>query len=306
MANMPQSYLTAGTLCRLVSEQPREGGAVSRARRRAGAAKARGEHWVETRDEASRTGVAIGAWRRYQAVDGPLQSLALTTYILIAVVPAMLVVVEYLERRPAAFAHHLVTEYDLSKPTAALVRSVLVEDSSHHLGSALFAIAGALFFGLNFGKVIQLVHLRAWRIELPSKSRDQLRFAYVLLGLYGLLLLLFAQEAVFRHRVSWAGFALSPLWVVLLVGYFAWAPWLLTHRLLGWRELLPGAALTALGLVVLMVISAFVMEHWLNLYAKDYGGFGVVMAIYFWIALSSAVIVWSAALGPALAVRRAT
>ncbi len=284
----------------------RTSAAVLRARERADAARARGEEWVESRDEHSRTGVAIGAWRRYKDVDGPLQSLALTTYILIAVVPALLVVVEYIETRPAAFATHLVSEYDLSKPTATLVRSVLVEDSSHKLGSALFAIAGALFFGLNFGKVIQLVHIRAWRLELRPRAGDQARYAYVLLALYGLLLLLFGQEALFRHRVSWAGWALSPVWVLLLVVYFAWAPWLLTHRRLGRRDLLPGAALTALGVVVLMAVSAFVMEHWLNLYARDYGGFGVVMAIYFWIALSSAVIVWSAALGPALAVRRST
>ena len=62
--------------------------------------------------------------------------------------------------------------------------------------------------------------------------------------------------------------------------------------------------LTGLGLVLLMLISSFVMEHWLNFYARDYGGFGVVMAIFFWIALGSSLIVWSAALGPALAVRR--
>jgi membrane protein len=268
--------------------------------------RARGEEWVASQDEHSRKGVAISAWQRYKAVDGPLQSLALTTYILIAVVPAMLVVVEYLERRPAAFARHLVAEYDLSKPTAVLVRSVLVEDSSHHFGSAVFAIVGALIFGLNFGKVIQLVHVRAWRIELTSKGGDQPRYAYVLLALYGLLLLLFAQEVAFGHRVSWAGWALSPLWVALLVLYFTWAPWLLTHRQLTWRELLPGAVLTALGLVILMAVSAFVMERWINLYSKDYGGLGVVMAIFSWIALSSAVIVWAAALGPALAVRRAS
>ena len=54
-----------------------------------------------------------------------------------------------------------------------------------------------------------------------------------------------------------------------------------------------------------MWISRYVMEFWVNLYARDYGGFGVVMAIFFWIAFSSAVIVAAAALGPALAERRA-
>jgi uncharacterized BrkB/YihY/UPF0761 family membrane protein len=41
-----------------------------------------------------------------------------------------------------------------------------------------------------------------------------------------------------------------------------------------------------------------------DFYAKDYGGLGVVLAIYFWIAFSSAIIVWAASLSPALAERR--
>jgi len=46
------------------------------------------------------------------------------------------------------------------------------------------------------------------------------------------------------------------------------------------------------------------MQFWVDLYARDYGGFGVVLAIYFWIAFSSAVIVGAASLSPALAARR--
>ena len=38
--------------------------------------------------------------------------------------------------------------------------------------------------------------------------------------------------------------------------------------------------------------------------ARDYGGLGVVLAIYFWIAICSGIIVWAAALSPALAERR--
>jgi uncharacterized BrkB/YihY/UPF0761 family membrane protein len=53
-----------------------------------------------------------------------------------------------------------------------------------------------------------------------------------------------------------------------------------------------------------MVVSRFVMQYWVDLYARDYGGLGVVLAIYFWIAFSSAVIVGAASLSPALAERR--
>jgi uncharacterized BrkB/YihY/UPF0761 family membrane protein len=78
----------------------------------------------------------------------------------------------------------------------------------------------------------------------------------------------------------------------------------LTHRRIASRDLLPGAVLTALGLVALMVVSRYVMQFWVDLYARDYGGLGVVLALYFWIAISSGIIVWAASLSPALAERR--
>jgi len=53
-----------------------------------------------------------------------------------------------------------------------------------------------------------------------------------------------------------------------------------------------------------MLVSRYVMQFWIDLYARDYGGLGVVLAIYFWIAFSSALIVWTASLAPALAERR--
>src|SRR5262245_34352502 len=79
---------------------------------------------------------------------------------------------------------------------------------------------------------------------------------------------------------------------------------LLTHKQIARRDLVPGAVLTAVGLVVLMLVSRYVMQFWVDLYARDYGGLGVIMAVYFWLALSSAAIVWAASIAPALAERR--
>jgi membrane protein len=279
-------------------------GTLGGARARVEAVTRRAREWADRQDPGSLPGLAIAAWRRFDAVDGPLQSALLSLYILVAVVPALLVMDEYLETNPAALARHMAHHYGLSAPTASLVRGVLIHDRAHELGSALFAIAGALFFGLGFGRVLQLVHARAWRIALPSRQTDQARYAVVLLGLYGLILLLLVQLTELAGGPSWTRFALTPGWVALLVVYFAWATRVLTHKLIGWRDLLPGAALTASGLVILMWISRFVMESWVNFYARDYGGFGVVMAIFFWIAFSAAVIVAAASLGPPLAERR--
>jgi membrane protein len=273
-------------------------------RARAAAVSRRGREWVDRQDPGSFTGVAIDAWRRYRTVDGPLQSALLSLYVLVAVIPALLVMEEYLESDPAALANHLARHYGLSAPTADLLHSVLVQDRTHELGSALFAVAGALFFGLGFGRVLQLVHARAWRISLQPRSVDYALYAAALVSVYGLILLLLVQLKELKGSASWVGIALALGWVGLLVLFFVLAPWLLTHKMISRRDLLPGAALTALGLVLLMVISSFVMEFWVNLYARDYGGLGVVLAIYFWIAFSSAVIVGAASLSPALAERR--
>lgn len=287
-----------------MSEPPRDPGLLSRTRRRVGAASQRGQAWVERQDPGSRTGVAINAWRRYQAVDGPLQSALLSLYVLVAVLPALLVMEAYLDAHPAALANHLVHHYGLSGSTASLLRGVLSQDRKHELAAALLAIASALFFGLGFGRVLQLVHTRAWQLPLPRKQTDQALYALVLLGFYGLILLLLVQLKELSGSPSWVGMTLAVGWVALLVVFFVWAPWLLTHKLISARDLLPGAVLTAIGLVVLMLVSSFVMEFWVDLYARDYGGFGVVLAIYFWIAFSSAVIVAGASLSPALSKRR--
>jgi membrane protein len=266
--------------------------------------RAQAAAWVERQGPGSRTGVAIGAWRRYRAVDGPLQSALLSLYVLVAVIPALLVLEEYLDPHPAALAHRLVDHYGLNGPTSQLVLSVLVEGRTHELGSALLAIASALFFGLGFGRVLQLVHARAWSLSLPARQSDQALYGIVLLAVYGLIFLLLVQLTELKGAPSWVGKVLGLGWVGLLVVFFVWSPRLLTHKRLSRRDLLPGAVLTAVGLVVLMLLSSFVMGFWVDLYARDYGGLGVVLALYFWIALSSAVIVWAASLSPALVERR--
>jgi len=265
----------------------------------------RGQDWVERQDPSTRPGVAIEAWRRYRAVDGPLQTALLSIYILVAVLPALLVMEEYLDPHPNALANQIVHHYQLNASTSQLIHNVLGAGRSHELGSALFAIVGALVFGIGFGRVLQLVHARAWRLELKTGIPDQIGYGAVLAGLYGLLMLLLLQlNEIGAGSTAVVQVVLGLGWVGFLALFFVVAPWLLTHKQVSRRDLLPGAVLTALALVVLMVVSNFVMQFWVDLYARDYGGFGVVLAIYFWIAFSSAVIVGAASLSPALAARR--
>jgi hypothetical protein len=97
----------------------------------------RGNAWIERQDPASPQGVAIGAWRHYRAIEGPLQSALLSLYVLVAVLPALLVMEEYLEARPAALANHLIHHYGLNASTAELLRNVLVQDRTRERCSSV-------------------------------------------------------------------------------------------------------------------------------------------------------------------------
>lgn len=248
--------------------------------------------------------MGLNAWRHYREVDGPLQTALLSLYVLVAVVPALLVLEAFLDPHPNALAHSIVHHYRLNAPTATLLNGVLGEGRTHELGSALLAIASALFFGLGFGKVLQLVHVRAWRLAFRPRASDQVLYGLVLLVLYGMIFVLLLQLSELSGEPLWLGWVLAIGWVFVLTAFFTWAPWLLGHKLIPWRGLLPAAILTAVGLVLLMLISRYVMQFWVDLYARDYGGFGVILAIYFWLAFGSALIVWAASLAPALAERR--
>ena len=94
---------------------------IERARIRVTDAAARVGEWAGERDPRSTSGVAIGAWRRYRAVEGPLQSALLSLYILVAVVPAVLVMEEYLDPHPNSLANSLVHHYRLNASASELI-----------------------------------------------------------------------------------------------------------------------------------------------------------------------------------------
>ena len=237
-------------------------------------------------------------------MDGPLQSALLSLYILVAVLPSLLVMEEYLNDNPRALADNVIRHYGFDEQTSTLFRGMFANTANHRLGSALLAVAGALFFGLGFGRVLQIIYVRAWRLSLPARRSDQARYATVLAGVYGLLLLFLVQVKELIDAPLWLVATLAPGWAGVLFLFFLWAARMLTYTLVPTRDLAPAAAATAIGLVALMGLSRLLFQFWLNLYAADYGAFGGVMAIYFWILFSAAVIVATASLSPALAERR--
>lgn len=279
--------------------------AYSSAYSRGTAVYERGSLWIENQDPSSRRGATIGWVRRYQAADGQLYAVLLSAYFFLTVIPTLLVITSYVYNDPDALAKRIEHRLNLGGATSKLFTTVMVGTSNHKLSAALIAVIDLFFFGLGFGRVLQLAHARSWRLDLrKSVVADQARYLSVLAALVVLTLLFVLQTKALRGEPSWIGWVLDIGWVAVVIGFFVWAPRLLLHHRVSTRDLVPGALFTVAALVVMRLISVLLLKHWLEWYSKTYGALGIVMAIFFWIILLGTIMILAAALSPALAHRR--
>jgi membrane protein len=269
------------------------------------AAAVRGREWADRQDPATRKGTTIGWYRRFRESDGGLFAVLLTAYFFITAVPAAVVMMSYVFSDPTELADRIARRLDLTGSVKSALDSVLTGAGGHQLGATLIAVADVLLFGMGFGRVLQVVHSRAWRIDLGKPQFfDQARYLLTLAVPLGLVLLYIVQSKALHGQPAWIGWVLVPVWIAVIFWYFVWMPRMLLHRRVTRRDVVPGAVFTLVGLVAMRLLSAVLFRHWLVWYDQYYGTLGIVMAIFFWIMAYASLLILAAALAPALAHRR--
>jgi uncharacterized BrkB/YihY/UPF0761 family membrane protein len=229
----------------------------------------------------------------------------LSAYFFLTCIPLLLVEASYVYDNPQALAQRVEHRLHLEGSTSRLFSEVMAGASGHKLAGAAIAVVDLFFFGLGFGRVLQLAHARSWGMDLrKSVVVDQLRYLEVLGAIFLMTLLFVIQSRALRGAPSWVGWVLDLGWIAVVLGFFVWAPRLLLHKRIPARDIVPGAVFTVAGFVLLRLISVLLLKHWLEWYSRTYGAIGIVMAIFFWMIALATIMVLAAALSPALAARR--
>jgi len=171
----------------------------------------------------------------------------------------------------------------------------------------LVGVLGTLWGGLGITQSTQDAMNAVWNVPRKNRPNLWLRLARglgsLLLLLAGVLLATFlagqgsARSGLLGRLFPYTGSLLLNL--LLLSVMFQ----VLTALRIPWRQLLPGAALGALGWSVLQALGVWIVDRQLQHANVIYGVFGVVIVLLSWLALSGQLLLYAAEVNVVLARR---
>ena len=168
----------------------------------------------------------------------------------------------------------------------------------------IFAVIALLWSANSAARAIRAVHSLAWQGGV-SRFRRPLPAALMLLAAIAAFAAVIAGAGKARAELGFAGLLVSIVALVLFFAIWMGVSWLLPHADAGWRALVPGALLVAVGVQVIHLGTVLFIAGRIKHASETYGSLGVAFTLLFWLFVVSRVIVASAMLNAALAERRA-
>jgi uncharacterized BrkB/YihY/UPF0761 family membrane protein len=179
--------------------------------------------------------------------------------------------------------------------TAAAVSEVTRSSDSNEWWLLLVGGWLVLWTGYSGNKALALAHSTIWGVAAPGLDRplrSSLRFSGYTLGFVAAI----AAARYVREQNMIGGFVATMLVLGVAFGF-----WLVVSRSLpnaasGWLELMPGAAVVAVGLQAMHVFTVYFLGPKLESATQLYGLVGIVTTFLFWFYLGGRLIVSGATL----------
>ncbi|HEX2023369.1 MAG TPA: YihY/virulence factor BrkB family protein [Acidimicrobiales bacterium] len=240
-------------------------------------------------------GRALRVQERYSELNGNHLASAITLAGFISLFPLLLVaiaVLGFFSHQSLDLASDVVDRLGLTGEAATIVTEAIERAEQSRKAASVIGVAGLLWSGLGLVAAIQYGLNTVWQVK-GRGLRDRLSGLGWLAGAALLFLASFAATAAI-------GFVplLAPLGIVVGLGVGV-ALWLWTLKVLpngdvGWKALLPGAVVGAVGMELLKVVGSIWVPKAVASSSALYGSLGVVFAVLAWLLFFGRLIVYAA------------
>ena len=241
---------------------------------------------------------AICVQERYGELHGSILASAITLSAFLSLFPLLLVavsVVGYVAAGATDLPGEIIGRLGLTGEAARAVTTA-IEHAEQGRGAALgLGTLGLLWSGLGLLSALQFAFNSVWQV--PGRGLKGKLFG--LLWLLGAIVVLIASFGLTAAIEFLPGvFAPLALVVGLAVNFalWLWAMHVLPNRAVGWRALLPGAVLGAVGLEVLKALGTLYVPRIVASSSALYGSIGVVFAVLAWLLFFGRLVVYAGVL----------
>lgn len=247
--------------------------------------------------------VALDVQERVGETNGGAIASAATVMFFVALFPLILVaiaVVGFLASGDATVAGDIVDALGLSGRAAEQVTEAVSHAEDSRRAASVIGFLGLLWSGLGVTSAVSLAVRTPWQRKVEGLRSKLFGLVWLVggaltfAGAVGAGALLNRTPEVVPRPVTSA--FLIAVGLVLELAFFLWTFWTLGDRRAGWRALLPGAVLGAVGFEVLKLAATVVVPRLVASSSSLYGPLGVVFALLAWLTLFSRLIVYASAL----------
>lgn len=252
-------------------------------------------------------GRLLDVHERVGEINGGFAASAITVTIFLSIFPLLLVVIAVVGFIAAGnddLASDLIEKLGLTGPGAQTMTDALDKAADSRQAASIIGLAGLAWAGSAVAVALQAGVRLPWQ-ERSNGIKDRLLgMAWLAAAAIGFAVLMFLSGAL-HYLPDWAPAAVATgLSVLVSLGIatalFTWMFWGLGTRHVGWRDLVPGAVMAAVGFEVLALVGTVYVPQLISRSSALYGSIGVVFAILAWLALFARLLVYSSTLNAVL------
>jgi membrane protein len=240
-------------------------------------------------------GTALRVQDRMGEINGNQVAASITLSAFLALFPLLLVaiaVVGFLSTNNPQLASDLIDDLGLTGSAASTMKDAVQAAEDTRRAATVVGFVGLLWSGLGLVGALQYAFNATWEVR-GRGLRDKLVGLAWLAGAF----VIFAASFGITTGLNYLPGFLAPAGILLglavNLALSLWAMKVLPNRDVGWKALLPGAVLAAVGFEVLKALGSILVPHLVSSSQALYGSLGIVFATLTWLLLFGRLLVYA-------------